>query len=359
MKLSTLFASSLLAALGVASSARADELCYSTTLPSQTTTWASSVTIPTFQRSLGTLSQVKVTLQGTIQGDAQVENTDTQAVFATTFFCADLLVKRPDTTNVAVTVPVVQFFNSLAAFDGSTDFGGTSGVTNVGAVASASSTSVLTSAADLTLFSNPIGGGFTTVTLPVEARNTAFASAGASATTNFPQSAVVNVQVCYVYVPFVAPFCLGDGSATACPCGNASATAPAAGCVNSTGFGARLGWSGTARISADSLALVGSDLPPGSVALLFEGTAQDNGGAGTVFGDGLRCVGGTIVRLAVRNAGPGVVTYPTLTDPRISVQSSVPANAVRHYQIWYRDAAAFCSSATFNLTQALRVHWQP
>lgn len=348
-----------LAVLGAASPARADELCYSASLPLQTTTWASNVTVPTFQRSLGTLTEVRVQLTGTIVGDARVENTQASPVFATTFFCADLIVKRPDTSNITVTVPVTQFFDNLTAFDGTNDFGGTSGVTHVGASATASTTGSLTFGADLALFSNPVGGGFTTVTLPVEANNSAFVNASPTPNSSFPQQAQVTVQVCYVYTPYVAAYCAGDGSGSACPCGNFSAPSPAAGCVNSSGFGARLGFSGTARVSADSFALVSTSLPIGSVALLFQGTGQDSGGAGSVFGDGLRCVNGTITRLAVRNAGPGVVTYPVLGDPSISAQSAIPANALRYYQVWYRDAVPFCMASTFNLTQGLRVTWQP
>jgi hypothetical protein len=29
------------------------------------------------------------------------------------------------------------------------------------------------------------------------------------------------------------------------------------------------------------------------------------------------------------------------------------------YQVWYRNASAFCTPATFNLTNGLRVTWVP
>jgi hypothetical protein len=42
------------------------------------------------------------------------------------------------------------------------------------------------------------------------------------------------------------------------------------------------------------------------------------------------------------------------------VRGSVPAGGgVRTYQAWYRNAAAFCSAATFNLTNAVEVTWTP
>jgi hypothetical protein len=32
---------------------------------------------------------------------------------------------------------------------------------------------------------------------------------------------------------------------------------------------------------------------------------------------------------------------------------------VRTYQCWYRNAAAFCQPATFNLTNGIQTTWQP
>lgn len=42
------------------------------------------------------------------------------------------------------------------------------------------------------------------------------------------------------------------------------------------------------------------------------------------------------------------------------MRGMVPAaGAVRYYQGWYRNAAAFCTASTFNLTNGLRVQWIP
>ena len=84
-----------------------------------------------------------------------------------------------------------------------------------------------------------------------------------------------------------SPYCAGDGSATACPCGNASPVGADAGCLHSLGSGGTLRAHGYARLSADTLVLVGEGMPNAS-ALYFQGTTQVNGGAGAVFGDGLR-----------------------------------------------------------------------
>jgi len=31
----------------------------------------------------------------------------------------------------------------------------------------------------------------------------------------------------------------------------------------------------------------------------------------------------------------------------------------KHYECWYRNAASFCTSGTFNLTNAVSVLWSP
>jgi hypothetical protein len=40
------------------------------------------------------------------------------------------------------------------------------------------------------------------------------------------------------------------------------------------------------------------------------------------------------------------------------MQGGVPSGgATRHYQAWFRNIGSFCTSATFNLTNAVRVVW--
>ncbi|MDZ4774279.1 MAG: hypothetical protein SGI72_14205 [Planctomycetota bacterium] len=156
----------------------------------------------------------------------------------------------------------------------------------------------------------------------------------------------------------VTLFCAGDGGGTACPCGNASASGADVGCLHSLGTGGRLRAIGTASVSGDALVLQASSLP-NAPALYFQGTARANGGAGDVFGDGLRCVGGTIVRLGTQTAVAGVSGYPGFGDLPISIRGVNVAGAVRMYQAWYRDAAAFCTASTFNLTNGLELTWLP
>jgi len=155
-------------------------------------------------------------------------------------------------------------------------------------------------------------------------------------------------------------FCAGDGSGTACPCGNNSPSGSNAGCLNSLGAGGQLAFNGTASISGDTFHLVGSAMPAGVNALYFQGTSEVNGGAGAVFGDGLRCAGGTIIRLGMEtNTATGGSQYPSGMDAPISSRGFNSAGAVRTYQAWYRNAAAFCTSDTFNVTNGVETTWQP
>src|SRR6185503_2713791 len=104
------------------------------------------------------------------------------------------------------------------------------------------------------------------------------------------------------------PFCSGDGTATACPCGNAGA--PGYGCGNSINTTGAVLWAhGSASIGSDSLVLESSGTAD-TAQLFFQGTTQFAGGAGAVFGDGLRCVGGSITRLRTVQASGGQAHVP-------------------------------------------------
>lgn len=145
------------------------------------------------------------------------------------------------------------------------------------------------------------------------------------------------------------------GTAATCPCANGGA--PGNGCANSIfAVGGNLSAGGLASVAADSVILTGINMPNSS-ALYFQGTAQ----AGVVFGDGLRCVVGGVLRLGVKINAGNTSSYPVAGDPPVSVRGMIPAaGGTRFYQCWYRNAAAaFCPPALFNLTNGLAITWTP
>jgi hypothetical protein len=153
------------------------------------------------------------------------------------------------------------------------------------------------------------------------------------------------------------PFCFGDGSGAACPCGNAGGTG--SGCASSVDpAGANLFANGAPSILNDSFVLVGAHMP-NSFALYFQGTTQLGAGNGVAFGDGLRCVGGTIVRLGTKMNVAGTSAYPAPGDASISIRGGNAPGNVREYQCWYRNAAPFCTPLTYNLTNGLEATWVP
>jgi hypothetical protein len=151
--------------------------------------------------------------------------------------------------------------------------------------------------------------------------------------------------------------CSGDGSGTPCPCGNTGGLGE--GCANSTGQGAILSSSGSARILADTLTLQISQGTHNQPVLFFQGNNAINGGNGNPFGDGLRCCGGGVKRLQVRFMNSSGSASSTAT---ISLAGATAVGDSRCYQGWYRDPAGTggspCSSY-FNLTNALSLTWAP
>ncbi len=152
------------------------------------------------------------------------------------------------------------------------------------------------------------------------------------------------------------PYCTGDGTGTACPCANDSAPSARVGCLNSQGTGGKLRAQGAASLSNDTLVLFGSQMPNSS-ALYFQGTFRQNGGNGASFGDGKRCAGGTLTRLGEKNNLMGASHYPSAGNVPISIQGSVTSPGTRTYQVWYRNAADFCTAATYNMTNGVEVLW--
>lgn len=165
----------------------------------------------------------------------------------------------------------------------------------------------------------------------------------------------------FAYTAF-PPFCFGDGSTGAlCPCGNQGAAGR--GCNNSlVNGGAQL--QATGSPAGDSVILSSSGELATALTIFLQGTTSL--AAPAVFGDGLRCVGGTLKRLYVKSAAGGIAAAPAAGDPSIRNQSTflgdpIPSGATRHYQAYYRDASAtYCpapSGGTFNVSNGLSIIW--
>ncbi len=155
------------------------------------------------------------------------------------------------------------------------------------------------------------------------------------------------------------PVCFGDGSGTPCPCGNSGFVGR--GCANSVNSaGGLLVAAGLANLSLDTFVLSGSGMPVSS-ALYFQGTSTLGGGNGVPFGDGLRCTGGSVLRIGAATSFGGGSVYPGAGDAPISVSGMIPpSGGERVYQLWYRNSdPAFCTSAFYNLTNAIRATWVP
>jgi len=150
--------------------------------------------------------------------------------------------------------------------------------------------------------------------------------------------------------PFSSEYCYGDGSASACPCGNFGSNGE--GCANSGGGGATLAVLGTSSVLNDDLRLRLDGAQGPVPGLLFSGEQQVNGGQGVIFGDGLRCAGGPVKRLGVMIAdGSGSATW----GPGLAPQGGWSGGDTRYFQVWYRDTNGSPCGGGFNLTHGVAV----
>lgn len=157
----------------------------------------------------------------------------------------------------------------------------------------------------------------------------------------------------------------GSGGIIACPCAN-PALGPGQGCDNSSSTGgAMLTAAGNAALSSDTVVINAIGEKPTATSILLQG---DNLNAtGTVFGQGIRCVAGSLKRLYVKNAVGGAVTMPGAGDPTITARATalgdtLAGGSVRYYGIYYRDPIVLggcAASSTFNITNQASVTWNP
>jgi Tol biopolymer transport system component len=151
----------------------------------------------------------------------------------------------------------------------------------------------------------------------------------------------------------------------ACPCSN-SPSGLGHGCDNSSSTGgAALAASGIAYLSMDTLFFTTSGEKPTATSVVLQGTAL--AASGLVFGQGVRCIGGTLKRLYTKTAIGGSITAPDAFDVPVSQQSAALGDRIspgqsRWYLVYYRDPIVLggcAASSTFNATQTGRIDWSP
>jgi hypothetical protein len=159
-------------------------------------------------------------------------------------------------------------------------------------------------------------------------------------------------------------FCFGDGTGAACPCANYGVGRR--GCQNSAGTGgALLSTAGSISLAHDSLVLTSSFELPSVLSIFLQGSAETGP---FLFGDGLRCAGGTLKRMYAKSASGGVVAAPQGSELSISHRSAQMGSPIapltdRIYQVYYRDPnLAFCPNPPgngWNVSNAIRIQWLP
>jgi len=130
--------------------------------------------------------------------------------------------------------------------------------------------------------------------------------------------------------------------------------------------GATLSATGIAYLSLDSLMFTTSEEPPTAFSIVMQGNGVTS--SGVVYGQGIRCLGGTVIRrLFTKQAIAGAITAPDFSagDPTVSARSAAKGDVIqagqsRWYLVYYRDPNVLggCpASSTFNATQTGRVDW--
>jgi hypothetical protein len=156
-------------------------------------------------------------------------------------------------------------------------------------------------------------------------------------------------------------YCFGDNPSN-CPCGNGNdGSLPLGGCANGVfASGANLAGSGVASLSADTLILSTTGLQPTQSGLYFQ--ANNDLGSGIVWGDGLQCAGGGLIRLGVRQSDSTGYSDTTGYAYTISARSATFGHAIAagdtlYYQCWYRNPNGSPCGSDFNSSNGLAVTW--
>ena len=124
--------------------------------------------------------------------------------------------------------------------------------------------------------------------------------------------------------------------------------------VNSTGFPALLVAEGSNSIAANDLVLTATSVPFNQFGIIYYGPNQIQ----IPFGNGFRCVGGSVWRLPVHSSGATgeLVQVIDYNNPPAAA-AQITAGSTWNFQCWFRDPLG--GGAFFNLSDALSIPFVP
>src|SRR5580658_426328 len=188
------------------------------TLQSQTSGWTGSASFNQFNPALGTLDEILLNVGNTLVGTFSAANLENVPATVSMTESASMTVATPgDATGVIANAGASDSF-ALGAYDGSTDFTGTSGRTDVLNIVPFTSTTrgTLIGGADLSAFT-----GTGTIILPVGTAGTSTVTGPSNLLEEITQQTGGTVSVGYVYTPFsggnAEPGAAGDSGDTGMP----------------------------------------------------------------------------------------------------------------------------------------------
>lgn len=166
---------------------------FSDNIPFTTTDWSDTVTLQKFDSSLGTLTSIKFSYDGFLETSFQAESLDSSPATISMVTSSALVFGGPlsNTLNLAGTGS-----RNVTAFDGTIDFGGTSGFGPEIISDSESATTTLLSG-----FSPYVGSGTYDIGVNASASSTISGTPALVSIINPSASATVSVEYSYVPVP--------------------------------------------------------------------------------------------------------------------------------------------------------------
>jgi protocatechuate 3,4-dioxygenase beta subunit len=164
-------------------------------VPDSPTDWTQTVSIAQFNPSLGQLTSIDVINADTFTSHIRVESLDSAPSTITATVSGALTLSGPAVASLLTNSSASQTFQATA-FDGTIDFGGTSGHDFGSQTAPGSNQITLTNATDLAQFLGTGSVSFTEVT-----RATSSASGAGNLLTQINSSASAHLSVVYHYIP--------------------------------------------------------------------------------------------------------------------------------------------------------------